>query len=80
SLQSHHHRSEHWVVVEGTATVVNGDDEFTLQRDQSTYIDAGAVHRLENRTDSPLHLIEVQVGDYLEEDDIERLQDDYKRD
>ena len=80
SLQRHRHRTEHWVVVEGTATVVNGDDEFTLQRDQSTYIDAGAVHRLENRTDRPLHLIEVQVGDYLEEDDIERLQDDYKRD
>lgn len=80
SLQRHKQRTEHWVVVEGTATVVNGDDEFTLKRDQSTYIDAGAVHRLENRTDQPLHLIEVQVGDYLEEDDIERLQDDYKRD
>jgi mannose-1-phosphate guanylyltransferase/mannose-6-phosphate isomerase len=79
SLQRHKHRTEHWVVVEGTATVVNGDKEFTLQRDQSTYIDAGAIHRLENRTDRPLHLIEVQVGDYLEEDDIERLQDDYKR-
>ena len=79
SLQRHKHRTEHWVVVEGTATVVNGDKEFSLQRDQSTYIDAGAVHRLENRTDQSLHLIEVQVGDYLEEDDIERLQDDYKR-
>lgn len=79
SLQRHKHRTEHWVVVEGTATVVNGEQEFTLERDQSTYIDAGAVHRLENRTDQPLHLIEVQVGDYLEEDDIERLQDDYKR-
>lgn len=79
SLQRHKHRTEHWVVVEGSATVVNGEQEFTLQRDQSTYIDAGAVHRLENRTDQPLHLIEVQVGDYLEEDDIERLQDDYKR-
>lgn len=79
SLQKHAHRSEHWVVVQGTATVVNGDREFTLERDQSTYITAGDVHRLENRGAEDLHLIEVQVGDYLEEDDIVRLEDDFKR-
>ena len=79
SLQKHAHRSEHWVVVQGTATVVNGEREMTLERDQSTYITAGTVHRLENRGEDDLHLIEVQVGDYLEEDDIVRLEDDFKR-
>lgn len=79
SLQKHAHRSEHWVVVQGTATVVNGEREMTLERDQSTYITAGRVHRLENRGEEDLHLIEVQVGDYLEEDDIVRLEDDFNR-
>ncbi len=80
SLQRHKHRSEHWVVVSGVATVTIGDDTFELLANQSTYIPAGSVHRLENRTDQPLELIEVQSGDYLGEDDIERLDDVYGRD
>ncbi|MEK9672774.1 MAG: mannose-1-phosphate guanylyltransferase/mannose-6-phosphate isomerase [Rhodospirillaceae bacterium] len=79
SLQTHKHRAEHWVVVEGVATVTRDDDVMTLQPDQSTYILPGMVHRLENRGEQDLQLIEVQVGDYLEEDDIQRLEDDYKR-
>ena len=80
SLQTHKHRAEHWVVVEGVATVTRDNDEMTLEPDQSTYIMPGMVHRLENKGDQDLHLIEIQVGDYLEEDDIVRLEDDYKRD
>lgn len=79
SLQMHHHRSEHWVVVAGRAHVVNGDDELVLEPDQSTYIPCGNRHRLENRGTDPLILIEVQTGGYLEEDDIVRFDDIYGR-
>jgi mannose-1-phosphate guanylyltransferase / mannose-6-phosphate isomerase len=79
SLQRHQHRSEHWVVVSGTATVVRGDDTITVTKNESTYIPVGARHRLENRGKIPVQLIEVQVGEYLEEDDIERFDDSYGR-
>ncbi len=79
SLQMHHHRHEHWVVVSGTARVVNGDRSILLHEDQSTYIPAGTVHRLENPGVIPLELIEVQIGSYLGEDDIVRFEDDYGR-
>ncbi len=80
SLQSHQHRSEHWVVVSGTARVTRGEDVVTLHENQSTYIPAGMVHRLENATAEPLHIVEIQSGDYLGEDDIVRLEDLYRRD
>jgi mannose-1-phosphate guanylyltransferase/mannose-6-phosphate isomerase len=79
SLQSHERRSEHWVVVSGTATVTNGDEVTTVHKNQSTYIPIGIRHRLENRGDEPLHIVEIQVGDYLEEDDIRRYEDSYDR-
>lgn len=79
SLQAHHHRSEHWVVVSGTALVVNGDREILLSTNQSTYIPCGHRHRLENPGILPLVLIEVQSGDYLGEDDIVRFDDVYGR-
>jgi mannose-1-phosphate guanylyltransferase len=79
SLQMHHHRSEHWVVVSGTAKVVNGEQELVVQVNQSTYIPAGNKHRLENPGTSDLVLIEVQSGDYLGEDDIVRFSDRYGR-
>ena len=79
SLQYHHHRSEHWIVVKGIATVTVGEETFDLQTNQSTYIPQEARHRLHNRQDSELVIIEAQVGSYLGEDDIVRLQDDYKR-
>lgn len=79
SLQRHQHRAEHWVVVDGIAMVTRGDQEITLKANQSIYIPAGENHRLENRTDADIHLIEVQTGDYLEEDDIIRLEDSYGR-
>ena len=79
SLQLHHHRAEHWVVVKGIAEVVNGDHVFTLGEDESTYIPIGAKHRLANPGDSPLELIEVQTGSYLGEDDIIRFEDVYGR-
>jgi mannose-1-phosphate guanylyltransferase/mannose-6-phosphate isomerase len=79
SLQMHHHRSEHWIVVSGTAKVTVGDQELLLQENESTYIPAGVVHRLENPGKIPLHLIEVQCGSYLGEDDIVRLDDIYSR-
>lgn len=79
SLQSHRQRSEHWVVVSGTATVTNGDEVYTIQKNESTYIPIGAKHRLENLTLEPLHIIEVQVGDYVGEDDIQRYEDNYGR-
>jgi mannose-1-phosphate guanylyltransferase / mannose-6-phosphate isomerase len=80
SLQMHHHRAEHWVVVQGTAKVVRGNDELLLYEDQSTYIPLGTRHRLENPGKIPLHLIEVQSGSYLGEDDIVRFEDTYGRD
>jgi mannose-1-phosphate guanylyltransferase len=79
SLQMHHHRSEHWVVVSGEATVVNGGEVFTIKANESTYIPAGHQHRLENKTDNELILIEVQCGAYLGEDDIVRYEDKYGR-
>ncbi|MEQ8165871.1 MAG: mannose-1-phosphate guanylyltransferase/mannose-6-phosphate isomerase [Alphaproteobacteria bacterium] len=80
SLQRHMHRAEHWVVVAGTAYVTNGEKEFEVFENQSTFIPIGTVHRLENRGKVPLKLIEVQSGGYLGEDDIERLDDTYGRD
>ncbi len=79
SLQMHHHRSEHWVVVRGTAKIVNGDQEMVLTTNQSTYIPCGNNHRLENPGVMRLVLIEVQSGDYLGEDDIVRFEDIYGR-
>jgi len=79
SLQKHFHRAEHWVVVSGIAEVTCDDRVMHLAQDQSTYIPQGSVHRLANRTDSPVVLIEVQSGSYLGEDDIVRLEDDYGR-
>jgi mannose-1-phosphate guanylyltransferase / mannose-6-phosphate isomerase len=79
SLQMHHHRAEHWVVVHGTAKVVRGNEEVILHEDQSTYIPLGTPHRLENPGKIPLHLIEVQSGSYLGEDDIVRFEDSYGR-
>ncbi|HEU0216513.1 MAG TPA: mannose-1-phosphate guanylyltransferase/mannose-6-phosphate isomerase [Stellaceae bacterium] len=79
SLQMHHHRAEHWVVVQGTARVRRGDEEIILTEDQSTYIPLGTAHRLENPGKIPLHLIEVQSGAYLGEDDIVRFEDHYGR-
>lgn len=79
SLQMHHHRAEHWVVVKGTARVTNGDKVFLLAEDESTYIPLGHKHRLENPGKVPLELIEVQSGAYLGEDDIVRFEDVYGR-
>ena len=79
SLQMHHHRSEHWVVVKGAATVVNGDQVMTLTENQSTYIPQGHRHRLSNPGLEPLEIIEVQSGSYLGEDDIVRFDDTYGR-
>ena len=79
SAQMHHHRAEHWVVVNGTARVTQGDEVTLLHENQSIYIPLGAVHRLENPGKLPLNLIEVQSGSYLGEDDIVRFQDDYGR-
>ena len=79
SLQMHHHRSEHWIVVSGTAKVTCGENEIMLCTNQSTYVPACTTHRLENSGVIPLILIEVQNGQYLGEDDITRYQDDYAR-
>ena len=79
SLQLHHHRAEHWIVVRGTAKVTKGDEEFLLTENKSTDVPVGTKHRLENPGTVPLEIIEVQSGDYLEEDDIVRLEDRYER-
>lgn len=79
SLQMHHHRAEHWIVVKGTARVVKGDEAILLSENQSTYIPLGVTHRLENPGVIPLELIEVQSGSYLGEDDIVRFEDVYGR-
>jgi mannose-1-phosphate guanylyltransferase/mannose-6-phosphate isomerase len=79
SLQMHHKRAEHWVVVSGTATVINGEEILTLTEGDSTYIPIGTRHSLENRTNTPLEIIEVQSGTYLDEDDIVRFEDIYGR-
>ena len=79
SLQKHHHRAEHWIVVTGTAEITNGDKVLTLTENQSTYIPLGEVHRLANPGTIPLEIIEVQSGSYLGEDDIVRFEDKYGR-
>ena len=79
SLQKHHHRAEHWVVVKGTAHVVINDETRTIHENESVYVPIGSVHRLANPGKIPLELIEVQVGSYLGEDDIVRFDDIYKR-
>ncbi len=79
SLQLHHHRAEHWIVVRGTAEVTNGDAVHILTENQSTYIPLGQLHRLRNPGLIPLEIIEVQSGSYLGEDDIERFEDAYGR-
>jgi mannose-1-phosphate guanylyltransferase / mannose-6-phosphate isomerase len=79
SLQMHHHRAEHWIVVKGTARVTRGEDVFLLTENQSTYISIGQKHRLENPGSIPLEIIEVQSGGYLQEDDIVRFEDVYNR-
>ncbi len=79
SLQMHHHRSEHWIVVQGTAKIVNDDQKVYLEENQSTYVPKATRHRLENPGKIPLHIIEVQMGDYLEEDDIVRFDDEFGR-
>ena len=79
SLQLHHHRAEHWVVVRGTARVTIGDEVKIVHENESIYIPIGAQHRLENPGKIELELIEVQTGSYLGEDDIVRIDDDYHR-
>ncbi|MGF1607194.1 MAG: mannose-1-phosphate guanylyltransferase/mannose-6-phosphate isomerase [Rhodothalassiaceae bacterium] len=79
SLQKHHHRAEHWVVVQGTALVTRDDEQILISENESVYIPLGAVHRLENPGRIALHLVEVQSGSYLGEDDIVRLEDDFNR-
>jgi mannose-1-phosphate guanylyltransferase / mannose-6-phosphate isomerase len=79
SLQMHHHRAEHWVVVAGTARITRGEEEFLLEENQSTYIPIGVRHRIENPGIIPLEIIEVQSGSYLGEDDIVRFEDKYGR-
>lgn len=79
SLQMHHHRSEHWIVVSGTAKVTCGGQEHVISTNESTYVPQCTTHRLENPGVIPLVLIEVQNGEYLGEDDIVRFQDDYSR-
>ena len=80
SLQKHHHRTEHWVVVSGTAEVQLNENKQLLGENQSMYIPLGCIHRLSNPGKIPLKIIEVQSGTYLEEDDIERFEDDHGRD
>jgi mannose-1-phosphate guanylyltransferase len=80
SLQKHYHRSEHWIVLSGTATVRVGDEVKLIRPNESTYIKMGEIHRLENAGKIPVIMIEAQVGEYTGEDDIERLEDDFKRD
>jgi mannose-1-phosphate guanylyltransferase/mannose-6-phosphate isomerase len=79
SLQMHHHRAEHWVVVKGVAEITNGENVITLTENQSTYIPRGQTHRLANPGKNPLEIIEVQSGSYLGEDDIVRFEDTYGR-
>lgn len=80
SLQKHFHRNEHWIVVSGTATVTVGDNKYYVRPNESTYIKRGEIHRLENEGKIPVVLIEAQVGEYTGEDDIIRIDDDFKRD
>jgi mannose-1-phosphate guanylyltransferase/mannose-6-phosphate isomerase len=79
SLQYHYHRSEHWVVVSGTAEVTNNDKTFFVRTGESTFVPSGIKHRLSNPGLIPLEVIEVQIGELLTEDDIVRIDDDFKR-
>ena len=79
SIQLHHHRAEHWVVVSGCARVTKGNETFLLAENESTYIRTGEIHALENPGKVPLHIIEIQSGSYLGEDDIVRIEDRYGR-
>jgi mannose-1-phosphate guanylyltransferase/mannose-6-phosphate isomerase len=79
SLQMHHHRAEHWIVVQGAARITRNNETFLLAENESTYIPVGATHRIENPGKVPLHIIEVQSGSYLGEDDIVRFEDNYGR-
>jgi mannose-1-phosphate guanylyltransferase/mannose-6-phosphate isomerase len=79
SLQMHHHRAEHWIVVSGTARITCNERIFILSENESTFIPVGSQHRIENPGKMPLHIIEVQSGSYLGEDDIVRLEDNYGR-
>ena len=79
SLQKHQHRAEHWIVIKGLATITSGKKIMELKRNQSTYISKGTIHRLENKQNTTLEIIEVQTGEYLGEDDIIRIEDDYDR-
>ena len=79
SLQKHAHRAEHWVVVRGKARITRNDEVFDLTVNDSTHIAIGDIHRIANPFDEPVHIIEVQCGDYLGEDDIVRLEDNYGR-
>ncbi|RPJ00435.1 MAG: cupin domain-containing protein, partial [Deltaproteobacteria bacterium] len=79
SLQRHRRRSEHWVVVSGVARVTRGTEVYWVHTNESTFIPVMTMHRLENSGNEPLQIIEVQNGDYVEEDDIERFEDDYGR-
>jgi len=78
-MQMHQHRSEHWVVVSGVATITNGEQQMVLKENESTYIPKTHRHRLENAGDTPLSIIEVQCGEYVGEDDIVRFDDKYGR-
>ena len=79
SLQSHKKRSEHWIIIKGTAKIRLGDDYHTLNKNQSIYVPCGVLHRIENIGNENVEIIEVQVGSYLGEDDIERFHDDFDR-
>ncbi|MEM1999403.1 MAG: sugar phosphate nucleotidyltransferase [Archaeoglobaceae archaeon] len=79
SLQRHYHRSEHWIVVSGTAKIIVDGKEILLRKGESTFVPAGSLHRIENPGKIPLEIIEVQIGEYLEEDDVERIEDDFGR-
>ena len=79
SKQLHHHRAEHWIIVRGAAKITKGDEIFVLNENESTYIPAGMIHRIENPGQIPLEFIEVQSGSYLGEDDIVRFDDEYGR-
>jgi len=80
SLQKHHHRAEHWIVVSGTAIVTRDDEKIEVHQNESVFLPVGCIHRLENCGKVQLQLIGVQVGEYLGEDDIVRLEDDWARD
>ena len=79
SLQKHQHRSEQWLLIKGTGTVTRDKENFTLTDNESTFIPKGILHRLENNSEDNLEILEVQIGQYLDEDDIIRLDDKYHR-